>query len=147
MSVPDGRGGVFHDRDVDHQDPDLGLVPVTSRRDEFPLAETHGIALWPKHRLLADSRGLGWHDAYVSLATESPWTKTLDAVPHVCFAYCRSRAASVTRTMPDEHRLDRIELRPRMFGVIPADRTSSWKLVGAPDIELVYLRRPMVDRS
>ena len=113
---------------------------------EFPVDETHGIALWPKHRLLADSRGLGWHDAYTSLATEAPWRRTLRAVPHYCIAYCTNRAAAVTRVIDGEGRTDSVELRPRHFGVVPADRQSSWQLTGAPDIQLVYLRRSMVDR-
>ena len=114
--------------------------------DEFPMTETHGIALWPKHRLLADSRGLGWHDAYTSLATEAPWRRTLHAVPHYCIAYCTNRAAMVTRVIDGEKGSDSVELRTRHFGVVPADRDSSWKLAGAPDIQLVYLRRSMVDR-
>ena len=113
---------------------------------EFPMDETHGIALWPKHRLLADSRGLGWHDAYTSLATEAPWRRTLQPVPHYCIAYCSNRAASVTRVIDQEARTDSVELLPRHFGVVPADRSSSWKLTGAPDIQLIYLRRSMVDR-
>ena len=113
---------------------------------EFPLDETHGIALWPKHRLLADSRGLGWHDVYTSLATEAPWQKTLRAVPHYCIAYCTNRAASVTRVIDGDRRTDSVELRPRHFGVVPANTTSSWQLMGAPDIQLVYLRRGMVDQ-
>ena len=109
--------------------------------------ETHGIALWPKHRLLADSRGLGWHDAYTSLATEAPWRRTLRAVPHYCIAYCTNRAAQVSRVIDGERRTDSVELRTRHFGVVPADRASSWQLSGAPDIQLVYLRRSMVDRT
>ena len=108
--------------------------------------ETHGIALWPKHRLIADSRGLGWHDAYTSLATEAPWRRTLRAVPHYCIAYCSNRAAEVTRVIDSEHRTDSVQLKTRHFGVVPADRESSWQLSGAPDIQLVYLRRSMVDR-
>ncbi|MET0544309.1 MAG: hypothetical protein ABWZ88_21410 [Variovorax sp.] len=57
-----------------------------TRPDEFPLGETHGIALWPKNRLLSDSRGLGWHEVYTSLATERSWTGTLRPVPHYCLA-------------------------------------------------------------
>ena len=113
---------------------------------EFPMGETHGIALWPKHRLLADSRGLGWHDAYTSLATEAPWRRTLQPVAHYCIAYCSNRAATVTRVIDQEARTDSVELLPRHFGVVPADRSSSWKLTGAPDIQLIYLRRSMVDR-
>ena len=39
-----------------------------------------------------------------------------------------------------------MELRPRHFGVVPADRPSTWQLIGAPDIQLVYLRRSMVEQ-
>lgn len=122
------------------------IVRHNRERGEFPLGETHGIALWPKHRLIADSRGLGWHDAYTSLATEAPWRRTLQPVPHYCIAYCTNRAAQVTRVIDSESRTDSVELRPRHFGVVPADRPSSWRLKGAPDIQLVYLRRNMVDR-
>jgi AraC family transcriptional regulator len=128
-------GGVFQETDLLHHN-----------RDEFPVDETHGIALWPKHRLIADSRGLGWHDAYTSLATEAPWRRTLRAVPHYCIAYCTNRAAQVSRVIDGERRTDSVELRTRHFGVVPADRESSWQLCGAPDIQLVYLRRSMVDR-
>jgi AraC family transcriptional regulator len=117
--------------------------PVTYA--EFPMDETHGIALWPKHRLLADSRGLGWHDAYTSLATEAPWRRTLRAVPHYCIAYCTNRSAEVSRLIEGEHHANSVELRTRHFGVVPADRESSWQLSGAPDIQLIYLRRSMVD--
>jgi AraC family transcriptional regulator len=129
---------VFQETDVLHHNH--------HSHDEFPVDQTHGIALWPKHRLLADSRGLGWHDAYTSLATEAPWRRTLQAVPHYCIAYCTNRAAAVTRVIDEDRRTDSVELRPRYFGVVPADRSSSWKLMGAPDIQLVYLRRSMVDR-
>lgn len=109
------------------------------------MAETHGIAQWNEHRLLVDSRGLGWHDAYTSLATEAPWRKTLRALPHYCLAYCVHRTAAVTRTIEGERGVNKFELRPRHFGVVPADRASSWTLLGNPDVQLVYLRRPMVD--
>ena len=145
MSLTNRPPGVFQKRDADDHELD-GTSAVRRARTEFPLDETHGIALWPQHRLLADSRGLGWHDAYLSLATEAPWTKTLEPLPHYCLAYSANRPASVTRVIPGERRLERVELHPRLFGVVPADRPSSWKLVGSPDIELVYLRRGMVDR-
>jgi AraC family transcriptional regulator len=136
--VTDANGRVFQKSDVVEQ--------IRGPRPEFPLNETHGIALWPKHRLIADSRGLGWHDAYTSLATEAPWRRTLNAVPHYCIAYCSNRSAAIKRVIDADGRKDATELRPRNFGVVPADRSSSWQLTGAPDIQLVYLRRSMVDQ-
>jgi len=136
--VTDADGPVFQKMDVAEQ--------IRGMRGEFPLDQTHGIALWPKHRLIADSRGLGWHDAYTSLATEAPWRRTLQAVPHYCLAYCSNRSASIKRVIDADGRRDATELRPRNFGIVPADRSSSWQLTGTPDIQLVYLRRGMVDR-
>lgn len=136
----DDSSGVFQETDV------LDHVREVRLPTEFPVDETHGIAFWQKHRLLVDSRGLGWHDAYTSLATEAPWQRTLRAVPHLCIAYCSNRAAVVSRVIDGERRTDSVELRPRHFGVVPADRSSSWQLTGAPDIQLVYLRRSMVDQ-
>jgi AraC family transcriptional regulator len=141
--VTNDAGDVFQKMDVIEQ---IRPCPQAATYAEFPVGETHGIALWPKHRLLADSRGLGWHDAYTSLATEAPWRRTLRAVPHYCIAYCTNRAAAVTRVIDEDARTDSIELRPRHFGVVPADQSSSWQLTGAPDIQLIYLRRAMVDR-
>jgi len=140
--VTNGDGRVFQKTDVVEQIRAMAGDAIT----EFPLDQTHGIALWPKHRLIADSRGLGWHDAYTSLATEAPWNRTLQAVPHYCIAYCSNRSASIKRVIDADGRRDATELRPRNFGVVPADRSSSWQLTGAPDIQLVYLRRTMVDQ-
>ena len=145
MSVTAQPAGVFHDPDVDEQERDDGARPGTAK-GEFPVAETHGIALWPTNRLHADSRGLGWHDAYVSLATETSWTMTLPALPHYCVAYCSHRSATITRKVAGEPPERDVALLPRLFGMVPADRSSDWTLRGTPDIQLIYLRRSMVDR-
>lgn len=151
MIVTDKSAHVFQEKDLALRETPLAgrrssTSPASTAYAEFPLEETHGIALWPAHRLIADSRGLGWHDAYTSLATEAPWRRTLRAVPHYCIAYCTNRAAEVTRVIDGEHRTDSVELRTRSFGVVPANRESSWKLTGSPDIQLIYLRRAMVDQ-
>jgi AraC family transcriptional regulator len=112
---------------------------------EFPPGETHGIALWPGHRLLAHSQGLGWHDIYLSLATEKPWTHTLAPAQHWCVAYCLHRPARIERQIDGEAQRQSAELRPRLLGLIPADRGSRWSVRGSPDILLIYLRRAMVD--
>ncbi len=126
----------------------MPLLPASSHPSadgDFPVQETHGIALWPVHRLLGDSRQLGWRDVYSSVAAEQPWSDTLRAVPHLCLAYCRHRPALVQRRIAGEPGSLRAELRPRLFGVVPADRDSHWSLQGRPDIQLIYLRRAMVE--
>ncbi len=127
------RGGVFHNSHSGLQE-----------RDELRVADTHGIAQWTSNRLLADSTGLGWRDAYTSLAVESSWAATLPALPHYSVAYFVRGSARIDRRV-DGARPERAHLRPRQFGMIPADRASSWELVGDPEIQLVYVRRDTVD--
>ena len=141
-SLQQAAPSIFHKTDLFEQKiPHFAPLEI-----EFPRSETHGIALWPKHRLMADSRGLRWHDVYLSFAAESSWNRTLHAVPHYCVAYCMHRPASITRTVSGERTLVNVNLRPRLLGVVPADRPSDWQLRGSPDIVTIYLRRSMVDR-
>ena len=106
--------------------------------------DTHGIAHWTSNRLVIDSTGLGWHDAYTSLAAESSWSATLPALPHYNLAYCVRRSARIRRRV-EGSAPEQAELLPRRFGMIPADRPSTWQLDGDPEIQQVYLRRAMID--
>jgi len=142
MSLARNSGPVFQKTDPRSQKS--GAAPAFRR--EFPRTETHGIALWPKHQLLVDSRGLGWHDVYTSLAAESSWRRTLHALPHLCLAYCLHGSASVSRRINAERGAADTQLRSRLFGVVPEMQSSMWNLRGRPVIQLVYLRRPMVER-
>lgn len=113
-------------------------------RDELGAAETHGTAEWSANRLLLDSTGLGWRDAYTSLAAESTWAATLPALPHLNLAYCLRRSAHIRRCV-DGERTEAARLVPRRFGMIPADRASTWDVQGDPEVQVVYLRRDVVD--
>jgi len=108
------------------------------------VADTHGIAQWRHNRFITDSSGLGWHDAYTSLAVEAPWSATLPALPNYAVAYCVRGSAHIRRTVDGERR-QLAHLRPRNFGIIPPDRRSDWDLDGAPEIQLVYIRRETID--
>ncbi len=111
----------------------------------FPVSETHGIALWPGFTLFAHSAELGWQDVYASLAVERSWTAELKPVRHYCLAYCLHQSAKVRRAIDGDGKPFEAILKPRTFGVVPADRLSSWNLDGRPEVLLVYLRRAMVD--
>jgi AraC family transcriptional regulator len=142
MRVTRGSAPVFQKTDVGGQK----IAGTAALRREFPRTETHGIALWPKHQLLLDSRGLGWHDVYTSLAAENSWSRTLEPLPHLCLAYCLHGGASVNRRIDGQRAAADTELRARLFGVVPEQRRSMWNLRGRPVIQLVYLRRPMIER-
>lgn len=109
-------------------------------------SDTHGIALLPEHRFVLDSRGLGWREAYTSLACERPWQRRLAPVRHVALAYCMHRSARVQRTVAGEGPGRERMLPTRSFGMIPADRECRMSLDGTPDIQLIYLHRDLLDR-
>ena len=110
----------------------------------FPADETHGIALWPKNRLIVHSGGRSWRNLYVSLATEEPWRATLPAISHHCLAYCVNQSARITRTVDGERPVTTM-LRPRHFGTIPAAAPSHWDVAGSPEIMLIYIRKSLMD--
>lgn len=113
-------------------------------RAEMSAADTHGTPERSANRLLLDSTGLGWHDAYTSLTSESRWSDTLPALPHLSLAYCHRRSARIRRHV-DGGAVELADLLPRRFGMIPADRASTWEVDGDPEVQLVYLRRDTID--
>jgi AraC family transcriptional regulator len=113
-------------------------------RAEMGAADTHGTPERSANRLLLDSTGLGWHDAYTSLTSESRWSDTLPALPHLSVAYCHRRSARIRRHV-DGGGVELADLLPRRFGMIPADRASTWEVDGNPEVQLVYLRRETID--
>jgi AraC family transcriptional regulator len=106
--------------------------------------DTHGTADLSPNRLVLDSTGLGWRDAYTSLTRESSWSATLPALPHLSLAYCVRRSARIRRRV-DGSREEVTDLGPRRFGMIPADRCSTWHVDGEPEVQLVYVRRETID--
>jgi AraC family transcriptional regulator len=122
--------------DLSRHDPDA---------PEFPVQETHGIALWSGNRFLVDSRALGWRDVYTSFAIEQPWRRKLPAAPHICFAYCYHGGAAISRRISGDLGTVSGDLRARLFGVVPEGRDSLWNLRGRPGVQLVYLRRRAVE--
>jgi AraC family transcriptional regulator len=81
----------------------------------------------------------------VSLAAEKSWNAVLNPVHHYCLAYCVHQSARVRRSIDGDNPPCDAILKPRTFGVVPADRVSRWNLNGQPEVLLIYLQRPMVD--
>jgi len=112
----------------------------------FGSPQTHGIGLWPKHRLIAHSDGLGWKHVYASLATEQPWQAALPAIEHHCVAYCVSKANSIERRFDGDLRSQSAVLGPRQIGTIPPGASSKWRVDGEADVLLIYLHKEMFTR-
>ena len=118
--VGDDRGPVL-------DDPRRGLHD----RDEMAATDTHGIAHWTSNRLMIDSTGLGWHDAYTSLAAESSWSATLPALPHYNLAYCVRRSARIRRRVEGS--------APEQAELLPAAVRHDPR---RPPVDLAARRRP-----
>lgn len=122
-------------------DDDVAATMISSELKAF---ETHGIALNGANRLHAHSEGKGWKNVYASLATESPWSGSLPAVPHHCVVYCLNKTAKVERTIGADHPRT-ANFLPRNLAIIPGELQSHWNISGRPDILLLYISKPTMD--
>lgn len=111
----------------------------------LPERDTHAIPSLRHNRLIADSRGLGWNDLYLSLTAERPWQAELQPRPHDCLVYCLNGQARIERRIDGVAGSERALLAPRMFSLIPGERRSTWSIGGTPDIVLIYLHRRLKD--
>ncbi len=114
------------------------------RNSEFPVRETHRIAALPGNRMEMSSEGKGWRDLYTSVASEQSWSATIGGVDHFCLAYCVSGSAGITRRISGSAAPSRALLRPGYFGSIPAGAETDWRVVGAPQVMLLYLRNSLL---
>ena len=116
-----------------------------THQTQFAIEETHKIALWPNNRLIMHSDGLGWHNLYSSVQTETPWEAVLRPTKHHCFAYCLNRSAIVHRSIDGGPEQTAI-LLPRQFILSPAGPRLQLRVDGYPTILLVYIHRDVIDR-
>lgn len=112
---------------------------------ELDRRHTHEIGFWPTNRLIAQSAGRGWRDAYAALATVNSWTGTLAPKGHPCLAYCLNRPASLRRRQGLSNRWETRTVRPRHFFVIPAHEQTEWRRDGSSDMLMLYLRQDAID--
>ena len=130
---------VFHDTDVDDQDPDGGVDPGRPRPSSpctRPMASRcgrpTGCSPTPRAGLARRLHVAGHRDVVAPHAACAPaLLRRLLLTPF----------GEVTRRVSGEPPEHSVALRPRQFGTVPADRSTDWPLKGSPDIQLVYLRR------
>lgn len=112
---------------------------------ELDRRNTHEIGFWPENRLITQSTGRGWRNAYAALATVNSWSGTLAPTGHPCLAYCVNRPAHLRRRQGDGSRHEVRTVRPRQFFVIPAHEESEWLRDGSSDMLMLYLRQDLID--
>jgi AraC family transcriptional regulator len=115
-------------------------------RDAFSISETHQVPLRHKNRLLASSDGLNWKNIHVSVAGHKSWNDSLSAIDHYCIAYCLQQSARITRRIDGEKSMQ-AALKPRIFGIVPAEVASHWDVSGSPEMLLLYVRKSMLQSA
>ena len=116
-----------------------------AHQTQFEIEETHKIAFWPNNHLIMHSDGLGWHNLYCSVQTETPWEAVLRPAKHHCFAYCLDRSAIIHRSIDGGPEQTAI-LLPRQFILSPAGPRLQLRVDGCPTILLVYIHQDVIDR-
>lgn len=111
--------------------------------DVFSAAETHGVALRPKNRLVAHSEGLGWRSVYADVVEEVPYKATMSPADEPGFAYIRRGSARIQSVVGD-CRFD-VTAGPRQLLIVPPGATSTWHLAGKLEFGHIYLRRAVLD--
>ena len=106
-------------------------------------AEPHAIALAPQSRVIADSGGLGWREAFASLTSRRAWAGRIEPLRHLGLAYCLRGVAHVVRRI-DGEAPERIEFSARRLAILPTHAPAYFEVKGDADVLVVYLRAGMV---
>jgi AraC family transcriptional regulator len=108
---------------------------------------THGIEQWTGNKVLAQSRGRGWHNLNATLATVNSWSGTLDPVQHYCLAFCLNGPARLRRVVSGEPETGTVVVLPRQFLIIPAYEASQWQRLGTSEMLMLYLRHELLTQT
>lgn len=136
--APPGRIVRWGRRQVHGPAQDADAAPFTA-------AETHGVALRPGNRRLADSEGLGWRSLFATAYTEAPNESIMPGVADDLLIHHVRGPVSVGRVLGADARETR-HCTPRQFTLVPAGVPSRWIVPGRPEVLHVYPRRVLLDR-
>lgn len=106
------------------------------------LADTHGRAVRPGNRVMAQSTQAGWGSLYATLMEEAPFEAVEQGVRHPSFIYHVSRPTEVTRRI-DGSRPEKTIIGPRRITLTPGRPSAWWSHQGHPEILQVYVHHDL----
>ena len=112
----------------------------------FTVSETHGRALRPGNRVIAQSPGIGWRSLYAAILEEAPFQATEAAIHHPFFIYHLTRPTEVTRKIAGTA-AEKALIGPRRICLTPGDAIAQWQHHGHPEILQVYLRQSIYESA
>jgi AraC family transcriptional regulator len=110
----------------------------------FTVRETHGRALRPGNRVIAESQQIGWRSLYGAIFEEGPFEATESAIRHPSLIYHLHHPTEVTRKIVGNP-AERMLIGPRRICLTPGNATTRWQHSGHPEILQVYLRRSVYE--
>jgi AraC family transcriptional regulator len=110
----------------------------------FTVRETHGRALRPANRVIAQSPEIGWRSLYAAILEEAPFQATEAAIHHPSFIYHLTRPTEVTRKIAGSAP-EKALIGPRRICLTPGNAIARWQHQGHPEILQVYLRQSIYD--
>ena len=105
----------------------------------FRVDETHGRAVRPGNRLIANSQDAGWRSLHAAILEEGPFCATEPAIGHPMLIYHLTRPTEVSRKIEGGPG-NRALIGPRRICLTPSDAVTRWEHHGRPEILQVYLR-------
>jgi len=110
----------------------------------FTVRETHGRALRPGNRVVAESQQIGWRSLYAAIFEEAPFDATETAIRHPSLIYHLHRPTEVSRRIAGNP-FERALIGPRRICLTPGQAITRWQHSGHPEILQVYLRRSVYE--
>ena len=115
------------------------MLTYGSANAVFAVSETHGRALRPGNRLIANSQDVGWRSLHAAILEEGPFQATEPAIGHPSLIYHLTRPTEVMRKIEGCGRNKQL-IGPRRICLTPGEATTLWEHHGHPEILQVYLR-------
>ena len=112
----------------------------------FTVVETHGRAVKPENRLVANSEDVGWRSLHAAIFAEAPLHVVEPALHHPFMIYHLTYPTTVMRKIEGAP-VERALLGPRNICVTLPATTTEWQHAGHPEILQVYLRRSLYEAA
>jgi len=119
---------------------------VVSPASIFTVRETHGRALRPANRVVAESQRIGWRSLYAVVFEEAPLDTVETAIRHPSMIYHLHRPTEVSRRI-EGSAAERALIGPRRICLTPGEAITRWQHSGRPQILQVYLRRSVYEAA
>ena len=117
-----------------------------SSNSVFSARETHGRALRPGNRLIANSESAGWRSLHAAILQEAPFHLVERPIRHPSLIYHLCHPTEVSRKI-EGLSPEKVLIGPRRITLTPGEASTEWHHAGNPEILQVYLRQSIFESA